>query len=371
MKTMKVVVAVSSLFAATLIFQCRCTAQTTAPPATQSEPQTQLDERGTVKSEEFVNSRPGGKNPKAKSYLYRNRVNTKPTPPPPKSKKGATAEQQPPPPKGKVFVSVGVTIGRGRPATEAEIKDGGVAKAQGKCLERRGEECVRREQLVVERISDDTPVAHGTPIQMMIEYLAAKDEAGKVQESGRLGYLYVINRVEFKDQPSAAPNPKLIFPTESTFGGDNRVLPGKTVMLPGPDRLWLITRNKTAPQEFETYIIIISPEPLKDSNGEELRPGKTAPELSGELVEGWVRRWGGAETRLDLEQGAGRLFTRKEQAAGGKPTDARRDTEEMDTDLKQDDPPPQMAFSKAIAPGGTMLVTIRLPFKDTSAAPKQ
>lgn len=370
MKTRTVIVTVLSLFAATFIFHYRCIAQTVAPSPTQSETQTELDERGTVKSEEFVKPRPGGKNPKVKSYLYRYRTNRKPSLPSTMSKKGATANQ-PQLAKGKVYVSVGITIGRGRPATEAEIKDGSVAKAQGKCLERRGEECVRREQMVVERISDDIPITHGTPVQMMIEYLAARDEAGRIQESGRLGYLYVINRVEFKNKPSSALNPKLIFPTESTLDGDNRVLPGKTVMLPGPDRLWQITRNKTAPQEFETYIIIISPEPLKDSNGEELQPGKTALELSGELVEGWIRKWGGVETRLDLEQGTGQLFTKREQAAGGKPTDVRRDTEEMDTDLKQGDPPPQMGFSKAIAPGGTMLVTIKLPFKDTTATPKQ
>ena len=143
-------------------------------------------------------------------------------------------------------------------------------------------------------------------------------------------------------------------------------------MLPDPQRLWQITRNKIAPQEFETYIIIISPEPLKDSNGEELQPGRTALELSEELVNGWVRRWGGAEIRLDLEQGAGQLFSQREQAASGNPTNTSRDTEEMDTDLKQGDPPPQMGFSKAIAPGGTMLVTIKLPFKDATAtaAPK-
>ena len=355
MRIRTVVVSAISLFATTFMFQDRCVAQTISPPVTQSEQET--DERGTVKSVEFVNSRRNARNPNTKSHFYRRRTNTGKSP----------NAKSSPPANGKIYVSIGITIGRGRPATEAEIKQDSTAKVQGSCLERRGVECLRRQQMVVERISDSTPITHGTPVQMMIEYLATRDEAGKIQESGRLGYLYVINRVEFKHKSAGISKPKLIFPTESTFGGDNRVLPGKIVMLPEPDRLWQITRNKIAAQEFETYIIIISPEPLKNLNGEEIQPGKAALELSDELVNGWIEQWGEVEMQLDLEHGVGQLITKREQVAGGKPTDVKRDTEEMDTDLKLDDPPPQMGFSKAIVPGGTMLVTIKLPFTDSTA----
>ena len=80
-----------------------------------------------------------------------------------------------------------------------------------------------------------------------------------------------------------------------------------------------------------------------------------------------MNRWGGGEIQSDLEQGVGHLFTKREQSASGDPTETSRDTIEMDADLKQDDPSPQMVFRKAIAPGGAMLITIKLPFKDTAA----
>lgn len=325
--------------------------------------------RGDVYSSEFTSTRPAGKNPNIKRYRYLIRAQAKPTSQSTKRGKSTPANPSPPLAKGTVYVSIGVTIGHGRPATEAELKDSSIAKVQGKCLEWQGKVCVRRQEMVAERISDNTTIMHETPIQMMIEYLAYKDAAGMKHASHRVGYLYVINRVEFKDKPPSTP--KLIFPTMRTFGGDNRVLPGKTVMLPEPQRLWQITRNKTATQAFETYIIILSPEPLKDSEDKELQLNETALSLDEGLVKNWVQRWGGGESQSDLEQGVGQLFTKREQAASGDPTDPSRDTDEMDADLKQDDPPPQMLFSKTVTPDGTMLVIIRLPFKDgvTTAAP--
>ena len=330
-------------------------------PSTQSGDQTgqQEGQRGDVVSADFfTDTRPSGKNPKPTKSRYRDR---------------RPAAIQRVPPAGKVFVRLGVTLGRGRAATDAEIRDDSIAKVSI-CTERRGNACIQWRQMAVERISDDTPIADGTPIQMMIEYLASQDAAGTKQVSNRVGYLYVVNRVEFKDKPPGPPIlPKLIFPTALSFGGDNRVLPGKTVILPGPQRLWQITRNKQATQEFETYIIIITPEPLRDSQGKALTISKTPLELDEKLVKSWVNQWGGGEIQSDLEQGVGQLFSKREQSASGDPTETSRDTDVMDADLKQDDPSPQMVFRKAVAPGGTMLVTIKLPFKDTTAtaAPNQ
>jgi hypothetical protein len=330
-------------------------AQTPSPPRSGDQSGQRDDQRGDIVSADFfTDARPGRRNSRPTKSLYRER---------------RPLGTQRVPPKGKVFVRLGVTTGRGRVATDEEIKDNGIAKVS-MCAERRENKCIHWQELVVERISDDTPITDGTPIQMIIEYLASRDAAGTQQESNRVGYLYVINRVEFKDKPASTP--RLIYPTALTFGGDNRVLPGKTVMLPGPQRLWQITRNKKATQEYETYIIIISPTLLKDSKGKELQLEKTPLELNEELVKNWVKWWGGGEIRSDLEQGVGHLLTKREQAASGDPTERRRDTDEMDADLKQDDPPPQMVFSKAMTAGGTMLVIIRLPFKDTVtvAAPK-
>jgi hypothetical protein len=264
-----------------------------------------------------------------------------------------------------VYVSVGVTIGRGRPATEDEIQDDEIAKALGECLKWEGEKCARREVMVVERISDNTPVADGTKIQMMLEYLAYQDEAGTSLESGRVGYLYVINRVQYPDGKQSAP--RLIYPTRRTFKGNSSVLPGKPVMLPAPRELWQITRNRVAAQAYETYIIIVSPEPLKDSQGTVLKGnnlGETGLDLSETLVADWVRLWGGGEIKSHIGPEIGQLFTHREQAASGDPTTT-RDTIPLSTDLVKSDPQPQMGFRKAVAPGGKMLITIKLPFRET------
>jgi hypothetical protein len=218
--------------------------------------------------------------------------------------------------------------------------------------------------MVVERISDNTPVADGTKIQMMLEYLAYQDEAGINLESSRVGYLYVINRVQYPDGKHSAP--RLIYPTRHTFKGNSSVLPGKPVMLPAPRELWQITRNNGAAQAYETYIIIVSPEPLKDSQGTALKGnnlGETGLDLSEALVADWVRLWGGGEIKSHTGPEIGQLFTHREQAASGDPTTA-RDTTPLSTDLVKSDPQPQMGFRKAVAPGGKMLITIKLPFRE-------
>lgn len=331
-------------------------------PSTQSGDQTrQRDgQRGdTVSSDFFIDTRPSGNSsspPKASPRAKR------PT------------RKQLVPPKGKVFVKLGVTIGRGRPATDAEIKDNDIAKVSI-CAERERPEgkCIREQDMVIERVSNETPITDRTPIQMMIEYLAYRDAAGTKEVSNRIGYLYVINRVQFPDGKTSPP--KLIYPTRQTFGGNSIVVPGKPVMLPDPQKLWQITRNKTATQAFETYIIIVSPKPLKDSNGVEFQRSNLGENgnplvLNEELVRNWVQRWGGV-IQSDFGEGLGQLYTKREQAASGNPTETSRDTGVMDADLKQDDPRPQMGFHKAITPGGTMLITIKLPFRETiTAAPK-
>jgi hypothetical protein len=248
-------------------------------------------------------------------------------------------------------------------ATEAEIKDHKVAKV-------RSADGVEH---VLERTAGDAGVTDGARVQMIIEYLA-HDDASRRTPSNRVGYLYVINREQYPDGKYGPPS--LIFPTGRTYGGDSRVLPGKTVTLPVPDRLWLVSRSETGTvQAFETYIIIISPRPLRDASGRELQGGNLGERslrLDENLVAGWVRFWGGGAWRGDLENGAGQLITRREQAASGDPSRDQRSTGEEGSDLTKGDAPPQIVFRKVMTPGGRMLVTIKLPFRDVAApaAPK-
>lgn len=315
------------------------------------------DERGTAKSEEFINTRPGGNHPHPNRYHYRLASGAKTRAGTGKHKSGSHAPQVTALEQGQTYATIGVTIGRGRRATEAESKDHNIAKVHSK----------DGSEFVLERITDNTTVTHGTPMQMMIEYLAGRDATGKAQVN-RLGYLYVINRVQYLN--GAVSQPRLIFPTRRTYGGDSQVLPGKVVTLPDPQRLWEISRNPSGPQAFETYLIIISPAPLKDRAGRELQGDNLDEmplELDERLVAEWVRQWGSGELRADLENGSGKFITQREQSASGNLLANQRDTDEQGSDLTLDDPPPQMVFRKVVKPAGKMLVMIKLPFKDAAA----
>src|SRR4051812_34889404 len=82
----------------------------TPPRVTLARPAVQTggdDERGTLKAKEFISSRPAGTHPHPGRYRSRQGV-----------------------PQGRAYVALGVTIGRGRRATEAELKDHDVAKVR-------------------------------------------------------------------------------------------------------------------------------------------------------------------------------------------------------------------------------------------------
>jgi hypothetical protein len=72
-----------------------------------------------------------------------------------------------------------------------------------------------------------------------------------------------------------------------------------------------------------------------------------------------------------LENGAGKLITRREQIASGDPARAERSTDEESSDLTKEDGPPQVVYRRVLRPGSTMLVTVKLPFKDAAATGRQ
>lgn len=273
-------------------------------------------------------------------------------------------------PRGKTYSTVGITITRGRPMNSTELADGRLAKVNG-CVQRRAGECIKRQDMVLERIANPSTVSDGEQVQMIVEYLAYLDASGNVQ-SDQVGYLYVINREQYPNKAYGPPS--LIYPTSRTFRGDSRVLPGKVATLPTPDRLWTISRSTSGTiQAYETYTIIISPRPLKDLRGRDIQRGNVAIKSNelAVLLPRWINQWGGSAERAELENRAGQLVTQQEQDAGGNPNNDERTTGEEDSDLAQDDPPPQTVFGKVVKPGGKLLVTIRLPYKDAAepAAP--
>ncbi|HEX8772715.1 MAG TPA: hypothetical protein VF735_03850 [Pyrinomonadaceae bacterium] len=272
----------------------------------------------------------------------------------------STAVQFPvgPPPKGKTYITLGVTVWRARLATEAESKDPGIAKERM---------IVNQEEreVVVTRLTDESPVTDQDLIQISIEYLPERDGADAIPRE-RAGFLYVINREQFD---RSLKNARLIFPTQLTYEGDNRLLPGKTVTLPDPKRPFRIRRGDDGgghAQTYETYTIILSPVPLGAELPEAL--GRKAMALSPDLIRVWEQRWNASEARADLLGSVGRARTQRELEASGDISEV-RSTEDTEADLTQDDLPPQTVFRRVVKPGEAMLVTIRLPFKASVPKP--
>jgi hypothetical protein len=219
-------------------------------------------------------------------------------------------------------------------------------------------------EVVVTRISDESPITEKDLIQMTIEYLSDR-EGADAMPSNQAAYLYVINREQFGE---SLKNSHLIFPTLQTYEGDNRLLPGKTVTLPDPKRPFHITRgnDRGQAQTYETYTIILSPVPLNSELPQEL--GKKAMVLSPDLVKEWEQQMGVTEVRADLRNSVGQERTQRELGASGDPGES-RGTEDTADDLTQDDPAPQTVFRKVVKSGEGMLVIVRVPFKETSTKP--
>lgn len=264
---------------------------------------------------------------------------------------------------GRKFVTLGITLSRARPPTETELSNAAVAKVKG-CIQWLEKKCVGRHEMVLARMTDDTAVSDRDQIQMNIEYLAYLDLAGK-KRLENIGYLYVVNREQYPNGKYSKA--RLIFPTLNTYEGDNRVLPGRTVAMPEPERPWTISRSESrTAQAFETYTVIVSPRPLRDLSGGELQLDTSPLILEEELMASWVPAEDATNLRGDLEDGNGQLITERELKSGGPVGSKRRGTFDDNDDLKKSDPPPQIIFSKLIKPGGKMVVTIRLPYDEKS-----
>ena len=91
-------------------------------------------------------------------------------------------------------------------------------------------------------------------------------------------------------------------------------------------------------------------------------------ELSAEFALQWWQDWGEGNVRADLRGRLGQARTQRELGASGN-IDEVRGTQDTDEGLTQTDPPPQTVFRRVVEPGETMLVTIRLPFREVAARP--
>ena len=270
-----------------------------------------------IKAEEFIKERPtkpvGTKRPTV--------ATRKPT-----YKTSQTVASVVPPP-GKVFAQVGVTLWRFRPSTSGDKTKELVEEEDG------GSEPT---QWSLERMEEGTQLAPGQKVRLSIESLS------------RDGYLYVINREEYAD--GSLGDARLIFPTKRTPEGANKVKAGKMVYIPGPPRYFRIKPSSSPKGHVaELLTVLVSSKPLIDPS----QLSTTAITLPNEQVEAWEKQWATQPTKFEMEGGAGRVMTEKEQSAASADAAA----------LSQDDPVPQTIYRLAIKPEDALV--IRLPLKFT------
>jgi hypothetical protein len=187
--------------------------------------------------------------------------------------------------------------------------------------------------MIPKRIEAETPLSEGRRVRLSVE-------------SPRSGYLYVIDREEYKG--GAQGSPFLIFPTTRTRGGDNKIEPGELIEIPAinDDPNYFTVKRSRPDETGELLTLIVSPQPLAS-----ITPSPDPMKLSEEQIVQWERDWGTGADRLELVGGAGRPWTEEEKAAGS-PDASRR--------LNQDDPLPQTIYRVHAKPGQPILVDVPL-----------
>jgi hypothetical protein len=191
-------------------------------------------------------------------------------------------------PKGVYGDSVlGVTVWRLRPSREADEGE--------RMIVHEGADSVA---WIPERVAANAGLSEGDRVRLSIE-------------AARTGYLYVIDREQYSD--GTLGEPFLIFPTTRTLGGDNKVQAGRLVDIPAQEDSppFFTLKRSRADQVGELLSIIVTPAPL-----DELQIGAQAQKLSAERVSQWEKSWGGQAGRMELSDGAGKVWTKEEKEAG-------------------------------------------------------
>ena len=229
-----------------------------------------------------------------------------------------------PPDRVAADTVVGVTLWRLRPTRPADTGE--------RILVQEGSDSV---DWIPERVESDTKLAAGTRVRLSVE-------------AARTGYLYVIDREQYAD--GSLGEPYLIFPTTRTNAGNNEVKAGRIIEIPTQDDSppFFTLKPSRSDQVSEVISVLVTPSPLDG-----LKIGEKAQKLSVEQVAEWEKSWGGTVGRLEMQNGAGKTWTRQEKEAGA---DATRS-------LSQDEPAPQTLFYKPDAKSGQpVMVNVALRY---------
>jgi len=220
---------------------------------------------------------------------------------------------------------VGVTVWRLRPSREADDGE--------RMIVHEGSDAA---MWIPERVPANAGLAEGDRVRLSIE-------------AARTGYLYVIDREQYAD--GTLGEPYLIFPTTRTMGGDNRVKAGRLVDIPAQEDSppFFTLKRSRADQVGELLSVIVTPVPL-----DELQIGAQAQKLSVERVAQWERSWGEQTGRMELSDGAGKLWTREEKEAGA--SAARL--------LNASAPNPQTLYYRpGVKPDEPLLIKVKLQYR--------
>jgi hypothetical protein len=235
---------------------------------------------------------------------------------------------------------VGITIWRLKPyedvaSAKPKEKEQDIARI---LVVRKG----KKSDFAAERVEASTAFTQGQMLRLSIEI-------------PRSGYLYVLDREQYEDGTVSAPY--LVYPL-NPVQDDNKVTAGRVIEIPnGGDEPFFevqpLKQDNPKLQIAEMLTVLVTPTPLeglpratRDDEGNYL-----PIELPTADVEKWEKLWGAQVEQLELEGGAGQVYTRSEQAAGA--NSKKR--------LTSDDPPPQTYFRVAAKPGKPLLV--KLPLK--------
>jgi len=222
---------------------------------------------------------------------------------------------------------LGITIWRLRPSVTS---DGGP-----RILVQEGAESV---EWTPERVPSGAPLKQGDRVRLSIE-------------SPRSGYLYVIDREQYRNREQG--DPYLIFPTTRTNNGNNQVTGGRLIEIPAqPDRPNYFTMRQSRPdQSGEVLSVIVTDKPL-----EGLTLGPKALALTKDQVAQWEQSASTQIQRFEMTGGAGKTWTKAEQEAGLDGTRL----------LTQDDPGPQTIYLVTVKGDQPILVKVGLKYGGSS-----
>ena len=183
-----------------------------------------------------------------------------------------------------------------------------------------------------ERVDSGTALGNGDKVRLTVEVPTK-------------GYLYVVDRERFSD--CTMSDPYLIYPNRQNRQGDNVVAPGRLLEIPDRrDRTNVFTIRPSRPtQNAEVLSLLVSPEPIPNLSNS----GKDPLKLDAALYAGWEKKWAVKAERFELEGGAGKTITAKENKEGATVT--------------QKDPMPQTLYRVSTKPGSAVLLEIPLQLK--------